>query len=133
MAQALDHAPPLVALTSSAAFGRGQSGSYYQEVHHHLRQAERTRGGYVSGGHCLYTAWVAIRSTQFTNDSFVPLCITILRKRRSYHRLGSAIRIVELHYIIDIVYHTKPACIVIYCKKRDSHFLIPNHYPFGKR
>lgn len=53
VAQALDHAPLPVAVTSSAAFGRGQSGSYYQEVHHHLRQAERTRGGYVSGGHCL--------------------------------------------------------------------------------
>lgn len=68
-------------------------------------------------GH-LYTAWVAIRSTKFTNDSFVPLYITILRKRRSYHRLDSAIRIVELHHIIDIVYHTRPACIVIYVKRK---------------
>lgn len=69
-------------------------------------------------GH-LHTAWVAIRSTKSTNDSFVPLCITILRKRRSYHRLGSAIRIVELSSYHRYRVPHKASMYSNLCKKKE--------------
>ena len=58
IAEALDDAPLLVVVTSSAVFEQHpkaaeQNGLRYQEVHHRLRQAERARWRYANGGRCL--------------------------------------------------------------------------------